>query len=71
MSIHITGGSLGYSLAPLLFAPYVGTFGLTWTPLLALPGLALLAGAGGRAGGAPVRTGPGGGFAPCARTRSP
>ena len=44
MSLHITGGSLGYSLAPLLFAPFVGTFGLSWTPLLALPGLALLAG---------------------------
>jgi FSR family fosmidomycin resistance protein-like MFS transporter len=43
MSIHITGGSLGYSLAPVLFAPFVGTFGLSWTPILALPGLALLA----------------------------
>jgi FSR family fosmidomycin resistance protein-like MFS transporter len=42
MSVHITGGSLGYSLAPLLFAPFVGTFGLSWTPVLALPGLALL-----------------------------
>ena len=43
MSIHITGGSLGYSLAPVLFAPFVGTFGLSWTPVLALPGLVLLA----------------------------
>lgn len=43
MSIHITGGSLGYSLAPMLFAPFVGAFGLTWTPVLALPGLVLLA----------------------------
>ena len=42
MSIHITGGSLGYSLAPLLFAPFVEAVGLSWTPLLALPGLALL-----------------------------
>ena len=43
MSIHITGGSLGYSLAPVLFAPFVDAFGLSWTPILALPGLALLA----------------------------
>jgi FSR family fosmidomycin resistance protein-like MFS transporter len=42
MAVHITGGSLGYSLAPVLFAPFVGTFGLSWTPVLALPGLALL-----------------------------
>ena len=42
MSIHITGGSLGYSLAPVLFAPFVDAFGLSWTPVLALPGLALL-----------------------------
>jgi FSR family fosmidomycin resistance protein-like MFS transporter len=64
MSIHITGGSLGYSLAPLLFAPYVGTFGLTWTPLLALPGLALLAGVlAGAPAVRPFGTGPGGGFA--------
>lgn len=43
MAIHITGGSIGYAIGPLLFAPYVGRFGLTWTPLLAVPGLALLA----------------------------
>ncbi|MFO7693556.1 MAG: MFS transporter [Vicinamibacterales bacterium] len=42
MSIHITGGSLGYSLAPVIFAPFVDVFGLSWTPILALPGLALL-----------------------------
>jgi len=43
MAIHITGGSIGYAIGPLLFAPYVGRFGLTWTPLLAVPGLLLLA----------------------------
>jgi MFS transporter, FSR family, fosmidomycin resistance protein len=43
MAIHITGGSIGFALAPVLFAPYVERFGLSWTPLLALPGLALLA----------------------------
>jgi FSR family fosmidomycin resistance protein-like MFS transporter len=39
MSVHITGGSLGLSLAPLLFAPAIQRFGLECTPLLALPGL--------------------------------
>jgi FSR family fosmidomycin resistance protein-like MFS transporter len=42
MSIHITGGSIGYALAPVLFAPYVQRFGLSWTPMLAIPGLAAL-----------------------------
>ncbi len=64
MSIHITGGSLGYSLAPVLFAPFVDTFGLSWTPLLALPGLALLAAVLTRAPHArSFGSGPGGGFA--------
>ena len=35
MSVHITGGSLGFSLGPLLFAPFAQRFGLEWTPLLA------------------------------------
>jgi len=39
MSVHITGGSLGFSLGPLLFAPFVERAGLPWTPVLALPGL--------------------------------
>lgn len=43
MAVHITGGSVGYALAPLLFAPYVERFGLSRTPLLAIPGLVLLA----------------------------
>lgn len=43
MSTHITGGSLGFALGPLLFAPFVGRFGLAWTPLLMLPGLAAVA----------------------------
>lgn len=64
MSIHITGGSLGYSLAPVLFAPFVGRFGLSWTPVLALPGLVALAFL--LSGTPPVRPfggGQGGGFA--------
>jgi FSR family fosmidomycin resistance protein-like MFS transporter len=39
MSVYITGGTLGFSLGPLLFAPFAGTAGLEWTPVLALPGL--------------------------------
>lgn len=43
MSLHITGGSLGFSLAPLAFAPFAQRYGLEWTPLLMVPGLAVLA----------------------------
>jgi MFS transporter, FSR family, fosmidomycin resistance protein len=42
MSVHITGGSLGFSLGPLLFAPFAQRYGLGWTPILALPGLAVV-----------------------------
>ena len=44
MSFHITGGSLGFSLGPLVFAPFAERFGLHWTPLLMLPALCVLAG---------------------------
>jgi MFS transporter, FSR family, fosmidomycin resistance protein len=43
MSVHITGGTLGFSLGPLLFAPVAQHFGLAWTPLLVLPGLLVIA----------------------------
>lgn len=43
MSVYITGGSIGVSLGPLLFAPFVQRFGVQWTPLLALPGLIVVA----------------------------
>jgi FSR family fosmidomycin resistance protein-like MFS transporter len=43
MSFHITGGSLGFSLGPLLFAPFAERFGLPWTPFLMIPALVLLA----------------------------
>jgi FSR family fosmidomycin resistance protein-like MFS transporter len=42
MSVYITGGTLGFSLGPLMFAPFAERFGLTWTPLLALPGLVVV-----------------------------
>jgi FSR family fosmidomycin resistance protein-like MFS transporter len=42
MAWHITGGSVGYSLGPLVFAAFVGRFGLDWTPILAVPGLVML-----------------------------
>lgn len=43
MSVHITAGSLGFALGPLVFAPFVAWAGLAWTPVLMVPGLLLLA----------------------------
>ncbi len=43
MSLHVTGGAIGNAVAPMLFAPYVAAFGITRTPWLALPALAVLA----------------------------
>lgn len=43
MSTHISGGSVGFALGPILFAPFVDRFGLAWTPVLMLPGLVALA----------------------------
>jgi MFS transporter, FSR family, fosmidomycin resistance protein len=42
MAFHITAGSLGFSLGPLVFAPFVGRYGLAATPLLMIPGLILV-----------------------------
>src|SRR2546428_4987355 len=44
MSVHITGGTIGFSLGPLVFAPFAERFGLAWTPVLMMPGLLALAG---------------------------
>lgn len=44
MSFHITSGTLGQAMAPLLFAPFVQRFGLRALPWLAVPGLAVLGG---------------------------
>lgn len=43
MAVHITAGTVGYALGPVLFAPFVQHMGLSWTPVLAIPGLLLLA----------------------------
>lgn len=43
MSVHITGGSIGFALGPLVFAPFVALAGIVWTPVLMVPGLLLLA----------------------------
>ena len=42
MSAHISGGSLGFALAPLVFAPAVLALGPRLSWLVALPGLAAL-----------------------------
>ena len=44
MSFHITSGTLGQAMAPLVFAPFVQRFGLRGLPWLVVPGLAILAG---------------------------
>jgi FSR family fosmidomycin resistance protein-like MFS transporter len=43
MSVYITGGSIGISFGPLVFAPFVQHVGLEWTPVLAVPGLVVVA----------------------------
>jgi FSR family fosmidomycin resistance protein-like MFS transporter len=43
MSAHLSGGSLGFSAAPVLFAPFVAFMGLQWSALIMIPGLLALA----------------------------
>jgi FSR family fosmidomycin resistance protein-like MFS transporter len=43
MSAHLSGGSLGFAFAPVLFAPFIGAVGLQWSPLVIIPGLLALA----------------------------
>ncbi len=43
MSVYISGGTLGFALGPLMFAPFAERFGTNWTPVLALPGLVVIA----------------------------
>ena len=42
MSAHLSGGSLGFAGAPLLFAPFIAYMGLAWSPLIVIPGLLAL-----------------------------
>jgi MFS transporter, FSR family, fosmidomycin resistance protein len=42
MSVYISGGTLGFSLGPLMFAPFAQRVGLEWTPVLAIPGLCVV-----------------------------
>lgn len=42
MSTHISGGSLGFALSPLLFVPVIARLGLVWSPIMIIPGLAAL-----------------------------
>ena len=43
MSVYISGGTLGFALGPLMFAPFAQRFGMNWTPLLMIPGLIVVA----------------------------
>ena len=42
MSAHLSGGSLGFSLAPVMFAPFIAAIGTGWSPLVMIPGLLAL-----------------------------
>ena len=42
MSTHISGGSLGFALAPVVFSPAILLLGRSWAWLVALPGLLAL-----------------------------
>src|SRR5437870_2266032 len=43
MAVHITGGSFGFALGPVVFAPIAQWLGLGWTPIFMVPGLLALA----------------------------
>ena len=42
MSAHLSGGSLGFSFAPVLFSPFIAYIGLRYSPLIMIPGLLAL-----------------------------
>lgn len=42
MSTHISGGSLGFALSPILFVPVIARLGLGWSPIMIVPGLIAL-----------------------------
>ena len=43
MSAHLSGGSLGFAFAPVLFAPFIAYMGLRYSPIIMIPGLLALA----------------------------
>lgn len=42
MSTHLSGGSIGFAAAPVMFAPFIAYVGLPWSPLVMIPGLLAL-----------------------------
>lgn len=42
MSAHISGGSLGFALAPVMFAPFIAWIGMAYSPVIMIPGLLAL-----------------------------
>lgn len=42
MSFHITAGSVGMAMAPLVFVPAVAALGIGWSSLIVIPGLLAL-----------------------------
>ena len=42
MSAHLSGGSLGFALSPLVFVPTIARIGLEWSPLIMVPGVLAL-----------------------------
>jgi FSR family fosmidomycin resistance protein-like MFS transporter len=42
MSAHLSGGSLGFAFAPVMFAPFIAYMGLAYSPLIMIPGLLAL-----------------------------
>lgn len=42
MSAHLSAGSAGFSVAPLMFAPFIAAVGMRWSPLVMIPGLLAL-----------------------------
>jgi MFS transporter, FSR family, fosmidomycin resistance protein len=42
MSMHLSGGSLGFAMSPVMFAPFIAYMGLQWSPLIMIPGLLAL-----------------------------
>ena len=42
MSAHLSGGAFGFAMAPVLFAPFIASMGVAYSPLIMIPGLLAL-----------------------------